>query len=114
MSKTETRFYTIVVYPIKGSTDKRAMEIAKKSGHWRDKYDVYEGAREAAHHISDLGGIRRVDIHTEIIIQKKHLIGAYSVGVYMRDAHQGPEIDYHHGSGRKVPDHIKQKKAKRK
>lgn len=111
--KTETRFWTIVVYGIKNVGDKRANEIAKKSGYWRDKYDLYEGAREAAHHISDLGGVRRVDINTEIIIQKKHLVGAYSVGVYMRDAHQGPELDYHHSSGRGVPGNIKQKKAKR-
>jgi hypothetical protein len=97
--KTEiktTILYQLKVYPIKGVTETRALEIVKQAR-------IPNAARDAAREISDLGGIRRVDIimlKTEV---KVSLSGAYSMGVYMKDR-EDPKLDYHYkGSGVEPP-----------
>jgi hypothetical protein len=104
--KTEiktTILYQLKVYPIKGVTETRALEIVKQARIPMDYEDEYNAARDAAREISDLGGIRRVDIimlKTEV---KVSLSGAYSMGVYMKDR-EDPKLDYHYkGSGVEPP-----------
>lgn len=100
---TVTKIYRLYVYPIRGVSEERAREIAEKAGHELEFEGNYELARETARAISELGGVRRVDIRQDTTTVKSSLTGAYSVGAYMTDR-SDPAMDYHYKSGNAPPE----------
>lgn len=104
--KTEiktTIAYELIPYPIKGVSEKRVLEIAKQARIPLMYEDEYSTARTAARELSDLGGVRRVDIVVHKTVTKHSLSGAYSMGVYMRDR-DDPKLDFHYkGTGVEPP-----------
>lgn len=112
-SKSETTMYELVAYPIKGVSEARAAEIVKKSRFPTTFENNYQLARDTARDISDLPGIRRVDIFTIKTIVKRNLGGAYSMGVYMKDR-ADPNADFHHKTFRGDPPETRRVRKERR
>ena len=113
VDKNEVITYELIAYPIKGVTNARVTEIIANAKLKTAFVADYGLARQHARDISDLPGIRRVDIFMTKTIIKRSLSGAYSMGVYMKER-DDPAADYTYATTKADPPETRRMRKERR